>query len=85
VAALVGNQTGGEKAKEGAEGSAGQPQAILLTINPQDALAVKYMIDAGGTFDLVLRAPGVERLFETDPVDVDYLINRYKIPTAAGQ
>ena len=85
VAALVGSQTASEKSKEGTDAAAGQPEAILLTINPQDALAVKYMIDAGGTFDLVLRAPGVDRLFETDPVDVDYLINRYKIPTAAGQ
>jgi pilus assembly protein CpaB len=85
VAALLSNQATADKAKESAEGKPAQPQAILLTINPQDALAVKYMVDAGGTFDLVLRAPGVDRLFETSPVDVDYLINRYKIPTATGR
>lgn len=84
IAALIGNQAAADKAKESA-GATAQPQAILLTINPQDALAVKYMIDAGGTFDLVLRAPGVDRLFETSPVDVDYLINRYNIPTETGR
>jgi len=27
-----------------------------------------------------LRAPGVEQPFTTDPVDVDYVIERFKIP-----
>jgi pilus assembly protein CpaB len=62
-----------------------QPTAVLLSIPPQDALALKYAIDAGGTLDMVLRAPGVERPYETDPVDVDYLINRYSIPTGPGR
>lgn len=62
-----------------------QPDAVLLSIPPQDALALKYAIDAGGTLDMVLRAPGVERPYETDPVDVDYLINRYRIPTGPGR
>lgn len=62
-----------------------QPSSILLSLPPQDALTLKYMIDAGGTIDLVLRAPGVERPFTTDPVDVDYLVNRYRIPTGPGR
>jgi pilus assembly protein CpaB len=61
------------------------PDGVLLSIPPQDALALKYAIDAGGTLDLVLRAPGVERPYETDPVDIDYLINRYRIPTGPGR
>ena len=65
------------------EGSA--PAAVLVTVPPQDALAVKFMIDAGGTIDLVLRAPGANRLFDTDPVDLDYLINRYNLPIAVGE
>jgi pilus assembly protein CpaB len=90
VAGLV----GGVQPTQAAEGSANeeaqqavvtQPDAILLTIPPQDALALKYAIDAGGTLDIVLRAPGVERPYETDPVDIDYLINRYRIPTGPGR
>ncbi len=61
------------------------PDLVLLSIPPQDALAVKYTIDAGGTMDLVLRAPDVEKPFVTDPVDIDYLINRYRIPTGPGR
>ncbi len=63
----------------------GAPQALLLTISPQDALVLKYVKDAGGIVDIVLRAPGVDRPFEVEPVDVDYVLNRYQIPIEAGR
>ena len=69
----------GQNAAEGA------PQALLLTISPQDALVLKYVQDAGGVVDIVLRAPGVERPFEVDPVDVDYVLNRFQIPLEPGR
>jgi hypothetical protein len=56
-----------------------------VTLAPQDALTLKYVNDSGGILDYVLRAPGVERPFESDPVDIDYLINRYSIPTGPGR
>lgn len=56
-------------------------RALLLTLSPQDALILKWMKDAGGIVDLVLRAPGVEVEFPTDPVDLEYLMNRYLLPT----
>lgn len=70
IAAIV---TGGE------QGAA--PQALLLTVSPQDALVLKYAKDAGGIVDIVLRAPGAEEPFETQAVDIDYVIDRYRIPT----
>ena len=60
--------------------STGPVQAILITISPQDALLLKHMRDAGGVPDLVLRAPRAEQPFTTEPVDVDYVIERFKIP-----
>jgi pilus assembly protein CpaB len=72
-----------------AEGAAAvaddRPDTLLVTVSPQDALALKYAIDAGGALDILLRPPGVTRPFLADPVDVDYLINRYRIPTGAGR
>ena len=64
-----------------ASGSQPSPQAILLAVSPQDALVLKYVKDAGGSLDMVLRAPGAEQPIATEPVDVDYLIRRYRIPT----
>lgn len=61
------------------------PDALLLTISPQDALTLKYVRDAGGILDIVLRTPGDEQPVETDPVDVDYMIDRYQIPTEVGR
>jgi pilus assembly protein CpaB len=66
-------------------GDTGAPEAILLTVSPQDALLLKYAKDANGVADIVLRAPGVDRPFATEPVDVDYMINRYGIPTEVGR
>lgn len=88
IAALIGGpssegESGGFLSSGG--GELGSPEAILLTLSPQDALVLKYVKDAGGIQDIVLRAPGAERPFSTDPVDVDYVINRYQIPTEPGR
>lgn len=60
-------------------------EAILLAVNPQDALIIKYLKDAGGVADIVLRAPGVEQPFPVEPVDETYLTNRYRIRLFDGE
>jgi pilus assembly protein CpaB len=89
IAALLGGVPAPTASEEEAGGDASSvvtaPDGVLVSISPQDALAVKYAVDAGGVIDLVLRAPGVEKPFVTDPVDIDYLINRYRIPTGPGR
>ena len=59
----------------------GAPRALLLTVDPQDALVLKYMKDVGANVDLVLRAPGAEGEFSVEPVDLDYVLNGYILPT----
>ncbi|MHB1357354.1 MAG: Flp pilus assembly protein CpaB [Anaerolineae bacterium] len=56
------------------------PDALLLTVSPQDALVLKYLKDNGTVFDIALRAPGVEKAFTTVPVDMQWIIDRYSIP-----
>jgi pilus assembly protein CpaB len=79
IAAVVGGPTG----TGGREDT--KPIALLLTVSPQDALVLKYVKDAGGIPDIVLRPPGVEGPYETEPVDIDYVIDRYQIPTETGR
>jgi pilus assembly protein CpaB len=79
ISAIVGPQPGAEQQ------TSGSPQALLLTISPQDALVLKYVKDAKGIMDIVLRAPGAEQPFTVEPVDIDYVINRYQIPTQVGR
>ena len=54
-------------------------RAYLFTMNPQDALVMKNMRDAGATFDIVLRSPTSNELFEVSPVTVEYLLQRYEL------
>jgi len=73
VAAII------QEAKPSGGSQARLPEAILLAVSPQDALILKFLKDAGGIPDLVLRAPGVEHTFPTEPVDANYITNRYRI------
>jgi pilus assembly protein CpaB len=79
ISAIVAGQTPTGGADQAA------PSALLLTVSPQDALVLKFVKDTGGIMDVVLRAPGVDNPFPVEPVDVDYLINRYQIPTEVGR
>lgn len=54
-------------------------KAYLLALLPQDALVLKYLKDAGATFDIVLRAPTSDQLFDLSPVTSDYLIDRFEL------
>ena len=88
IAGFVGGpsaeQESGGILSPGAKG-ASSVEAILFTLSPQDALVLKYVKDAGGVQDIVLRAPGAEQPFSVEPVDVDFVINRYRIPTEVGR
>lgn len=74
IAAVVYAQTSGDRTAPSV------PEALLFTVTPQDALVLKYVVDAGGVVSVVLRAPTAEGLFKTEPVNMDYLINYYLIP-----
>ena len=54
-------------------------KSYLLIVNPQDALLLKHFIDIGGKFDLVLRAPTSDQLFDLQTVMSEYLIDRYQL------
>jgi pilus assembly protein CpaB len=54
-------------------------QAYLLALSPQDALILKHLRDAGGNFDLVLRSPTSNQLFDISPVFSEYIIEKYKL------
>jgi Flp pilus assembly protein CpaB len=54
-------------------------RAYLLALLPQDALVLKHLKDKGAIFDIVLRAPTSNQLFDLTPVTADYLIDRYEL------
>jgi Flp pilus assembly protein CpaB len=54
-------------------------RAYLLALNAQDALVLKNMRDVGATFDIVLRSPTSNGLFDVSPVTEEYLIQRFQL------
>lgn len=54
-------------------------KAYLLAMDPQDALVLKHLIDIGAQFDIVLRNPTSEILFELSPVMQEYILDRYQL------
>jgi pilus assembly protein CpaB len=56
-----------------------EPEALLLALDPQDALVLKHIKDAGGIIDIVLRAPTSNQIFDLNPVMPEYLRDRYDL------
>jgi len=54
-------------------------RALVLKVDPQDAVVLKYLRDTTGIIDLALRSPDNEALFTVQPVNVNYLMLRYGI------
>jgi Flp pilus assembly protein CpaB len=52
-------------------------RALLLKVDPQDAVVLKYLLDSEGKIDLALRSPTNETLFDVDAVNINYLLLRY--------
>ena len=53
------------------------PLIITLGVTPQDALVLTWAVDAQIPITLVLRAAGDDRVVNTDPVTLDYMIRNY--------
>lgn len=51
--------------------------AYLLALDPQDALILKFLVDSGTNFDMVLRAPTSTGQFNLTPVTAEYLTELY--------
>jgi Flp pilus assembly protein CpaB len=54
-------------------------RAYLFAMDPQDALVLKNMRDKGANFDIVLRSPTSNELFDVSPITVEYLLQRYEL------
>lgn len=59
-------------------------QSVLLAVAPQDALAIRHILDVGGLLDLALRGPNDDSVADTKVVDQFYLAERYQIELVRG-
>ncbi len=54
------------------------PKTLILAMEPQDAVVLKYAIDTESPLDLVLRAGDNERYFDVDSVHINTISERYR-------
>jgi Flp pilus assembly protein CpaB len=59
------------------DSSSANIKAILLALDPLDALILKHLKDIGAEFDLVLRAPTSSQFFNLPPVSEDFIVEYY--------
>ncbi len=59
------------------------PQVITLIVNPQDAVAINYLRNAGAQLTLVLRSSGDDSAFSTEAATMQFLLDVYNIPAPA--
>ena len=69
-----------EEGQQAQDQAASVPQrAMVLAINPQDAVLLKYLRDTEGILDVALRSPDNGTLFNAEPVNINTLVLRYGI------
>ncbi|MDO8674099.1 MAG: Flp pilus assembly protein CpaB [Dehalococcoidia bacterium] len=69
----IGSVLAGAKAGAGA----GPSNLFLFQVTPQDALILKFLETLN--VDMVLRAAGDDVIVPTEPVTIDYLVNKYRL------
>ena len=56
-----------------------RPDIIVLAVSPQDAVAITWFIEGGIPLTFALRSASSTSLVQTDPVTLDYIMNRFRI------
>lgn len=69
--------TGSSATSVGSGAGSNAKGAVILLVDPQDALVIKYAKDSGGVVDLALVSPNDTQQVKTDPVTIDQLFSRF--------
>jgi pilus assembly protein CpaB len=68
----------GEKEEKPVDSPARIPKTLIVAIEPQDSVVLKYAIDTNTSLDLVLRAEDNRRDFEVDAVTINTIADQYE-------
>lgn len=61
------------------EKAVGESTALLCSLLPEDAVAIKAVKDSGGTIDFTLRSPADKEPFNAPSINETDLVSRYKL------
>jgi Flp pilus assembly protein CpaB len=71
--------------EEAVQQQANQPPArgkilgLVVAVDPQDAVALKYFVDSGANVSIAVRPPKLTNIFQVIPVTINYLADRFGI------
>lgn len=72
-----------QEAPAGGSGQAAQQRpkitGLVLAVDPQDGVIMKYFVDSGAKVSIDLRSPKLTVTFDVSPVTLGYLADKYKI------
>jgi Flp pilus assembly protein CpaB len=54
------------------------PKTLILAIEPQDSVVLKYAVDSEAPINLALRAVDNRRVFEVDAATINTIADRYR-------
>ena len=57
----------------------GRVLGLIVAVDPQDAVSLKYFIDAGANVSIGLRPPKLRSIFDVVPVTINYLADKFGI------
>lgn len=79
TSAAAGPEVSGEVGEDGQvpPPSESETLAYLLALDPQDALILKFLRDAGGIFDFVIRSPSATQPYILTPVTAEFIRELY--------
>lgn len=57
----------------------GKILGLVVAVDPQDAVALKYFVDSGANVSIAVRPPKLTNIFQVIPVTINYLADRFGI------
>lgn len=63
----------------GKEDQPGKIVGLVVAVDPQDAVTLKYFVDAGANVSLGLRPPKLTSIFDVLPVTINYIADKFGI------
>ncbi len=57
----------------------GKITGVLVAVDPQDSVTLKYFVDAGAKVSLGLRPPKLTSIFNVIPVTINYIADKFNI------
>jgi Flp pilus assembly protein CpaB len=57
----------------------GKITGLVVAVDPQDAVTLKYFVDAGANVSIGLRPPKLTSIFQVIPVTINYLADKFGI------